>query len=230
MKAQMNNPREDELRQPATDDWADFPPREGPTLDTLDLAESCRRTWERDVAAMNVGTPPWVICVSETEDLIIAAARTAAQRSQRRLAVVKISAERVFNPWYGDTERRANRLLTRAHELAEGGDLVVLLLEHLDALLDPQGARSLPQVLRSSTKSREIRRPTLLSRHSCQHPAPQTDDPTAACRSGSSPVAHLEAIRQANAAFEERTLNYSAWHALGCVGMPPAASLALRRP
>src|SRR3989304_7072586 len=141
MKAQMKNPREDELRQPATDDWADFPPREGPTLDTLDLAESCRRTWERDVAAMNVGTPPWVICVSETEDLIIAAARTAAQRSQRRLAVVKISAERGFNPWYGDTERRANRLLTRAHELAEGGDLVVLLLEHLDALLDPQGAR-----------------------------------------------------------------------------------------
>jgi hypothetical protein len=127
------------------EDWIEFPPLAGQTLAEMCFSRALAEEWELDVEAMIRGEPLMVICQGPTgtgkTSGVMAAARTAAQRSGKPFAIISITPATVSSEWYGVTERTIKLGLNRAKALTQKGYIVVVLLDEMNALLGGTGVR-----------------------------------------------------------------------------------------
>ena len=121
------------------ENWIEFPPREGRTLAQMFFPRHLADEWEMDVKAMIRGDAFMVALQGPTgvgkSSGVIAAARTAAQRSGKPFVIINMGPSTVASEFYSVTERTIKLAINRAKALAGKGYIVAILLDEMNAFL-----------------------------------------------------------------------------------------------
>ena len=119
--------------------WLEFPELDGPDLEEMVFPPSLAKEWEKDIRRILQGRSVRVLLIGDTgvgkTEAVLRAARRAASRSARRLAMIRLSLSHIGSSYYSETEKTIPRIIQRAKRLNEEGYCVVMLLDEADAIL-----------------------------------------------------------------------------------------------
>jgi hypothetical protein len=120
--------------------WLEFlDVNEGPGLEDMVFHRWLRREWEEDIEDLLAGAGRSICLLGPTgtgkTSGVLAMLRTAARRSGRKPALIRLSMPHIGSSYVSETERTLKAALRYAKKLAADGYLVAVLLDEADALV-----------------------------------------------------------------------------------------------